>query len=189
MLRSVDHVRLPPDLLSGCVALRRCPEARRNSVRSQDEARRCQDRASARNKGGCYGSSRDFANTALALGMVLLSFVPPASAAPREDVGAATLAGGAPLVKTIPTRLLPYYAQDAVLWGTPSPTLRADRAALRDYFLTAFKVLPGLKVSFGDQLIRVYGDTAVNTGYYISVAFLSGRGLYAKGEITERSLK
>jgi hypothetical protein len=48
---------------------------------------------------------------------------------------------------------------------------------LRDYFLTAFKVLPGLKVSFGDQLIRVYGDTAVNTGYYISVAFLSGRGL------------
>ena len=40
------------------------------------------------------------------------------------------------------------------------------RAALRDYFVTAFKVLPGLKVSFGDQLIRVYGTTAVNTGYY-----------------------
>ena len=30
----------------------------------------------------------------------------------------------------------------------------------------AFKVLPGLKVTFGEQLIRVYGDTAVNTGYY-----------------------
>jgi hypothetical protein len=30
----------------------------------------------------------------------------------------------------------------------------------------AFKVLPGHKVAFGDQLIRVYGDTAVNTGYY-----------------------
>jgi hypothetical protein len=27
-------------------------------------------------------------------------------------------------------------------------------------------VLPGLKVTFGDQLIRVYGSTAVNTGYY-----------------------
>jgi hypothetical protein len=38
---------------------------------------------------------------------------------------------------------------------------------LRDYFVTAFKVLPGLKVAFGDQLIRVYGRTAVNTGYYI----------------------
>jgi hypothetical protein len=31
----------------------------------------------------------------------------------------------------------------------------------------AFKVLPGLKVAFGDQLTRVYVcDTAVNTGYY-----------------------
>jgi len=50
--------------------------------------------------------------------------------------------------------------------GTLSPTVRSDRAALRDYFVTAFKVLPSLKVSFGDQLIRVYGNTAVNTGYY-----------------------
>lgn len=44
--------------------------------------------------------------------------------------------------------------------------MRSDRPALRDYFVTAFKVLPGLKVGFGDQLIRVYGNTAVNTGYY-----------------------
>jgi hypothetical protein len=44
--------------------------------------------------------------------------------------------------------------------------VRTDRAALRDYFVTAFRVLPGLKVTFGDQLIRVYGDAAVNTGYY-----------------------
>ena len=61
---------------------------------------------------------------------------------------------------------MPLYSDDAVLWGTLSPTVRADRAALRDYFVTAFKVLPGLKVTFGDQLMRVYGDTAVNTGYY-----------------------
>jgi hypothetical protein len=45
--------------------------------------------------------------------------------------------------------------------GTLSPMVRADRAALKDYF----KVLPGLNVAFGDQLIRVYGTTAVNTGY------------------------
>jgi hypothetical protein len=37
---------------------------------------------------------------------------------------------------------------------------------LRDYFATAFKALPGLKVTFGEQLIRVYGSTAINTGYY-----------------------
>src|SRR5207248_10914607 len=51
-------------------------------------------------------------------------------------------------------------------WDTLSPTLRADRAALLDYFVTAFKVLPSLKVTSGEQLIRVYGSTAVNTGYY-----------------------
>jgi hypothetical protein len=42
---------------------------------------------------------------------------------------------------------LPFYADDAVLWGTLSPTVRSDRTALRDYFVTAFKVLPGLKVT------------------------------------------
>jgi hypothetical protein len=52
------------------------------------------------------------------------------------------------------------------LWGTPSAIVRSDQAASRDYFVTAFKVLPDLKVTFGDQLIRVYGSTAVNTGYY-----------------------
>ena len=30
----------------------------------------------------------------------------------------------------------------------------------------AFKVLPGLKIAYGDQLIRVYDNAAVNTGYY-----------------------
>jgi hypothetical protein len=35
-----------------------------------------------------------------------------------------------------------------------------------DYFVTAFKVLPNFKVHFGAQFIRVYGTTAVNTGYY-----------------------
>ena len=65
-----------------------------------------------------------------------------------------------------PEKVLPFYSSDAVLWGTISPKLRSDPAALRDYFVAAFKALPGLKVTFGDQLIRVYGKTAVNTGYY-----------------------
>ncbi len=85
-----------------------------------------------------------------ALNIVLLSLATVASAGPKEDVAAATSTWAAALG----------------FWGTLSPTLRADRTALRDYFVTAFKVLPGLKVAFGDQLIRVYGGTAVNTGYY-----------------------
>jgi uncharacterized protein (TIGR02246 family) len=110
--------------------------------------------------------SPKIANTALALSVVLLPFVPVASAGPKEDVTAATFAWGHALAEDDPDKVLPLYSDDAVLWGTLSPTVRADRAALRDYFVTAFKVLPGLKVAFGDQLVRVYGDTAINTGYY-----------------------
>ena len=89
-----------------------------------------------------------------------------ALAGPKEDVAAATTKWGETLGQNDPDKIVLLYATDGVLWGTLSPTLRADRAALRDYFVTAFKVLPNLKVTFGEQLIRVYGRTAVNTGYY-----------------------
>jgi uncharacterized protein (TIGR02246 family) len=65
-----------------------------------------------------------------------------------------------------PDSLLGLYAKDAVLWGTLSPTVRTGPDALRAYFVAAFAALPNAKVSFGDQLIRVYGNVAVNTGYY-----------------------
>src|SRR5262245_54497887 len=88
------------------------------------------------------------------------------SAGPKEEVAGATMRWAETLGQDDPDKIAPLYATDAVLWGTLSSTIRADRAALRDYFVTAFKVLPGLKVAFGEQLIRVYGSTAVNSGYY-----------------------
>ena len=106
------------------------------------------------------------AAAAIALAGVLLSVTSNALVGPKEEVATATLAWGQALGEDDPEKVLPFYADDAALWGTLSPALRSDRAALRDYFVTAFKVLPGLKVSFGDQLIRVYDNTAVNTGYY-----------------------
>jgi uncharacterized protein (TIGR02246 family) len=105
-------------------------------------------------------------NEAVALGIVLLLLVPVAFAAPKDDVAAATMKWADTLAQDDPDKILPLYATDAVLWGTLSPTVRSGRAAMRDYFVTAFKVLPGLKVNFGDQVIRVYGSTAINTGYY-----------------------
>jgi uncharacterized protein (TIGR02246 family) len=111
-------------------------------------------------------SSWKIVSAALAPSILALAFAPIASAGPKEDVAASSLEWARALGQDDPDKVLPLYSDDAVLWGTLSPKLRADRAALRDYFVTAFKVLPGLKVDFGDQLIRVYGDTAVNTGYY-----------------------
>jgi uncharacterized protein (TIGR02246 family) len=95
-------------------------------------------------------------------------FLTPSVASPgsKENVAAATMKWAQTLGQNDPDKVVLLYATDGVLWGTLSPTVRADRAALRDYFVTAFKVLPGLKVTFGEQLIRVYGSTAVNTGYY-----------------------
>jgi uncharacterized protein (TIGR02246 family) len=98
--------------------------------------------------------------------VILLSLTSVASAGPKEDIAAAAASWATALGTDDPDKVLPFYSEDAVLWGTLSPTVRASRAALNDYFIGAFKVLPGLKVSFGDQLIRVYGDAAVNTGYY-----------------------
>src|SRR5262245_2645197 len=105
-------------------------------------------------------------------------FVGPcvASAGAKEDVAAATAKWGQTLGQNDPETVVLLYAPDAVLWGTLSPTLRADRASLRDYFVTAFKVLPGLKVTFGDQFIRVYGNAAVNTGYYTFSYAKDGEG-------------
>ena len=66
-----------------------------------------------------------------------------------------------------PWPILSLYAEDGVLWGTISSKRRDDPAAIRDYFVNAYKALPNLSVTFEDPYIRVYGgDTAVNTGYY-----------------------
>jgi uncharacterized protein (TIGR02246 family) len=111
-------------------------------------------------------SSSRVAGATLVLCMVLLSFGSSALVEPKSEVAAATLAWGQAIGEDDPEKVLPLYSDDAVLWGTLSPTVRADPAALRAYFVNAFKVLPGLKVAFGDQLIRVYGNAAVNTGYY-----------------------
>jgi uncharacterized protein (TIGR02246 family) len=104
----------------------------------------------------------------VAVVFVLSCFLSPfaALAGPKEDVQAATMKWAETLGQNDPDKIVLLYATDGVLWGTLSPTLRSNRAGLRDYFVGAFKVLPSLKVNFGEQLIRVSSDTAVNTGYY-----------------------
>jgi len=102
----------------------------------------------------------------LALLLVLVSIAPTAWAGDKEDVAAATAKWAEVFVLDDPDPILGLYDTEGVLWGTISPTRRDTPEALRDYFVKAFKALPGHKVAFGDQLIRVYGNTAINTGYY-----------------------
>lgn len=98
--------------------------------------------------------------------LALLGLTGAVWADPKQEVATATAQWGSVFVDDNPDRILALYAPDAVLWGTLSPTVRQGPAAVRDYFVAAFKALPGHRVSFGEQLIRVYGNTAINTGYY-----------------------
>jgi uncharacterized protein (TIGR02246 family) len=95
-----------------------------------------------------------------------LPLAPVAMAGPKEDVAAATVKWGQVLEQQDADKITTLYAKDGVLWGTLSPTLRSGPEAIRAYFIGAFGALPQIKVSFGDQLIRVYGNAAINTGYY-----------------------
>jgi uncharacterized protein (TIGR02246 family) len=102
--------------------------------------------------------------TLLVCGMAL-----PVWADDKDDVAAAMNAWRDSLAKGTtedPGEILTLYAEDGVLWGTISSTRRDDPAAIRDYFVNAYKALPNLTVIFDNPYIRVYGDTAVNTGYY-----------------------
>ncbi len=65
-----------------------------------------------------------------------------------------------------PSKILSLYAKDGILWGTISPKLRPNPALIKDYFVNAYKKLPKLTVVFKDPHVRVYGNTAINTGYY-----------------------
>lgn len=104
------------------------------------------------------------------IGFVLtfgLGFAAPGVyAGDKEDVAAAAAKWQGLFALNDPDKILPLYAQDGVLWGTLSPTVRSDPAALKAYFVGAFGALPSAKVAFGEQLVRVYGNTAINTGYY-----------------------
>jgi uncharacterized protein (TIGR02246 family) len=87
----------------------------------------------------------------------------------EEDVAAAMaqwqerLAAASP---EDPSEVVALYAEDAVLWGTISTERRDTPAAITDYFVNALNKLPELSVTFDDPHIRVYGDTAINTGSY-----------------------
>src|SRR2546425_5294271 len=97
--------------------------------------------------------------------VILASVSQPTFAGPKEDVAAATQAWADAVNSKDVERILALYDAEAVLWGTVSPTLRDSPAAIREYFKPGAN-RPHLKVALGEQRVRVYGDIAINTGYY-----------------------
>ncbi|RZU00921.1 uncharacterized protein (TIGR02246 family) [Rivibacter subsaxonicus] len=110
------------------------------------------------------------------LAAFLLSGAPGCAVAPQDSAASATVSRDAVaaaaakwtavFVDDNPDVILALYDDDGILWGTLSPTIAVGKPAIRGYFERAFKALPGHKVTFGEQKIRIYGDTAINSGYY-----------------------
>ncbi|HET7262786.1 MAG TPA: SgcJ/EcaC family oxidoreductase [Casimicrobiaceae bacterium] len=87
-------------------------------------------------------------------------------AAARDDVAAAAQAWADAMNRHDAKQVAALYDQEAVLWGTRSPTLRDTPAAVGGYFKLLDTVPPSYKVVIDEQKIRVYGDIAIDTGRY-----------------------
>jgi uncharacterized protein (TIGR02246 family) len=87
-------------------------------------------------------------------------------AGPKEEVAAATQSWVDAMNSHDGDKVYALYDPEAVLWGTRSPTLRDNPTTVREYFNILRTVDPSYKVAVGEQHIRVYGDTAINTGTY-----------------------
>ena len=99
-----------------------------------------------------------------------------------NEVAAATRAWIGAMGSHDRERVLALYDPEAVLWGTTSPTIRNNPAAIRDYFSYLPTAPAYYKGVLGEQHIRVYGDTAINSGTYTFI----GPALDAAGKPVSR---
>jgi uncharacterized protein (TIGR02246 family) len=105
--------------------------------------------------------------SSLVVGLVVAT---PAFADDKADVEAAIEYWGTSVADgciSDPNKIANLYAKDGVLWGTLSPSIRSDPAGIQAYFKDACTKLPKLTVEFKDHLVRVYGDTAIDSGTYV----------------------
>ena len=94
--------------------------------------------------------------------------VQSARACSKEAVAGAVDRWTTVLAENNPDTIVALYSKDAVLWGTFSPTVRSDPAALKAYFVAAFQALPKLTVKFGEQLstyMEIQRSTRATTHY------------------------
>jgi uncharacterized protein (TIGR02246 family) len=76
------------------------------------------------------------------------------------------------------------YAPDAVLWGTTSQTLISTPDGVRQYFERVCQPPSPPKVAFSEQLIRVHGDAATNSGSYTFTVMRDGKPVVVPARYT-----
>lgn len=108
-------------------------------------------------------------------GALLLSLLACSTLAgePAEDALSAQVAAAtAEWISTFNTRdaarISALYAPDAILWGTVSKTIRTTPGEILEYFEESSARRPNLRMVLGEYHVRLYGDIAINSGYYSS---------------------
>ncbi len=101
----------------------------------------------------------------LLLFLLLLPLSVFAASDPKSEIAAATQSWADSFNSRQIERVLAQYAPDAVLWGTRSKIVRDTPALIRDYF-SNMPSQPHTRVTLGESRIRLFGDLAINTGYY-----------------------
>ena len=99
----------------------------------------------------------------------------PAPEASRADVEQALQDWAAAFNSCDAEKLSSLYAPDAVLWGTVAPVIISSPPGLRQYFERACSPNPQPKVAVGEHLVRVYGNSALNSGSYTFTVFPGGQ--------------
>ena len=116
---------------------------------------------------------RKYLRTALGAALVLiLAHNAFAAESPDEAVNAQVAAATAEWIATFntrdPVRISALYAPDAILWGTVSKTIRTTPGEILEYFEESSAKRPNLRMFLGEYHVRLYGDLAINSGYYSS---------------------
>ncbi|MEQ1881448.1 MAG: DUF4440 domain-containing protein [Burkholderiales bacterium] len=104
----------------------------------------------------------------LAMFALNISAEEAADDAVRVQVAAATAEWIATFNTRDPARISALYAPEAILWGTVSQTIRTTPQEISEYFTESATRRPKLRMVLGEYHVQLYGDLAMNSGYYTS---------------------
>jgi uncharacterized protein (TIGR02246 family) len=75
------------------------------------------------------------------------------------------------------------YAKDAVFFGTSSPVLRDKPELVWDYF-KGIADLGDATIATGEHRVQVFGDLAINTGFYTRSSMQNGKSVQNPARFT-----
>ncbi len=102
--------------------------------------------------------------------------LPTDGQATRDQIMLATKEWQAAYDSRDPKRIISMYDEEAVLWGTTAKTIAPTPTAIWEYFKDAAS-RPNARVVIGEQHIRVFGETAFNSGYYTFMDVRDGQAV------------